>query len=52
MKEVRLGLGIDHGFGNIKTKHAVFKAAVKWYEQEPEVLKHVVGYRCRATFYK
>lgn len=44
MKEIRLGLGIDHGFGNLKTKHTVFKAGVRRYEKEPEVLKRVVAY--------
>lgn len=47
VSEQTLGLGIDHGFGNIKTKHCILKSGVKGFEKEPEVMHRVVGYADR-----
>ena len=45
MKEYRyqnaLILGIDHGYGNMKTAHRVFKASV---EKEPTIGANILGY--------
>ena len=31
-------IGIDHGYGNMKTRHTVFKSGVKCYEKEPVII--------------
>ena len=40
-----IGLGIDHGFGNIKTAHCIMKAGVRHFKKEPEILSRVVGFK-------
>lgn len=37
-------LGIDHGYGNMKTRHAVFKSGVKCYTTEPAIASNVLVY--------
>lgn len=38
-------IGIDHGYGNMKTRHTVFKSGVKCYEKEPVVSANVLKYQ-------
>jgi len=38
-------LGLDHGNGNIKTAHRVFKNGVKCLDEEPIVSKNYVKYK-------
>lgn len=35
-------IGIDHGYGNMKTRHTVFKSGVKCYEVEPSIATDVL----------
>ena len=35
-------LGIDHGYGNMKTRHTVFKSGVKCYATEPAIASNVL----------
>ena len=35
-------IGIDHGYGNMKTRHTVFKSGVKCYEAEPSIATDVL----------
>ena len=37
-------IGIDHGFGNIKTAHCCFKSGVKQYDKEPALGSDVLVY--------
>ena len=37
-------LGIDHGYGNMKTRHRVFKSGVKCYTSEPTIASNVLEY--------
>ena len=37
-------LGIDHGYGNMKTRHTVFKSGVKCYATEPAIASNVLVY--------
>ena len=37
-------LGIDHGYGNMKTRHTVFKSGVKCYATEPAIVSNVLEY--------
>ena len=37
-------LGIDHGYGNMKTRHTVFKSGVKCYASEPAIASNVLEY--------
>lgn len=37
-------IGIDHGYGNMKTRHAVFKSGVKCYPSEPPIASEVLAY--------
>lgn len=37
-------IGIDHGYGNMKTRHYVFKSGVKCYDKEPLASEEVVHY--------
>ena len=37
-------LGIDHGYGNMKTRHTVFKSGVKCYTSEPAIASNVLEY--------
>lgn len=45
MSEKIIGLGIDHGFGNIKTAHCIIKSGVKSFAEEPELLMRVIEYQ-------
>lgn len=38
----KLLIGIDHGYGNMKTRHTVFKSGVKCYSTEPAVATNVL----------
>jgi plasmid segregation protein ParM len=37
-------IGIDHGYGNMKTRHTVFKSGVKCYDAEPAIASNVLEY--------
>lgn len=37
-------IGIDHGFGNIKTAHSCFKTGVTAYDQEPTFKSNLLVY--------
>jgi len=37
-------IGIDHGYGNMKTRHTVFKSGVKTYLSEPAIATNVLEY--------
>ena len=37
-------IGIDHGYGNMKTRHTVFKSGVKCYSSEPPIASEVLAY--------
>ena len=37
-------IGIDHGYGNMKTRHTVFKSGVKCYEAEPSIATDILEY--------
>lgn len=37
-------LGIDHGYGNMKTRNFVFKSGVKAYDKEPPIAENVLEY--------
>ena len=37
-------IGIDHGYGNMKTRHTVFKSGVKCYPSEPPIASEVLAY--------
>lgn len=37
-------IGIDHGYGNMKTRHTVFKSGVKCYEAEPSIATSILEY--------
>ena len=37
-------IGIDHGYGNMKTRHVVFKSGVKKYDKEPAIAGSVLEY--------
>lgn len=37
-------IGIDHGYGNMKTRHTVFKSGVKSYVSEPAIATNVLEY--------
>ena len=37
-------IGIDHGYGNIKTTHAVFKTGVTAYDKEPTFKRNLLVY--------
>lgn len=38
-------VGVDHGYGNMKTAHRVFKTGVECMEEEPIVSKNYVKYK-------
>ena len=38
-------IGLDHGYGNIKTAHRVFKTGVECFEEEPIVSMNYVKYK-------
>ena len=37
-------IGIDHGFGNIKCRHVVFRSGVKAYDSEPAMTAGALYY--------
>ena len=37
-------IGIDHGYGNMKTRHTVFKSGVKCYASELAIASNVLEY--------
>ena len=38
----KLVIGIDHGYGNMKTRNEVFKSGVKTYNEEPAIATNVL----------
>jgi len=38
----KLLIGIDHGYGNMKTRNTVFKSGVKRYAEDPVIAKNVL----------
>ena len=38
----KLVIGIDHGYGNMKTRNEVFKSGVKAYSEEPAIATNVL----------
>ena len=40
----QLIIGIDHGYGNIKTAHAIFKSGVTAYDKEPTFTRNMLTY--------
>lgn len=40
----KIVIGIDHGYGNMKTRHTVFKSGVKCFTSEPAVASNVLEY--------
>ena len=38
----KLVIGIDHGYGNMKTRNEVFKSGVKAYDEEPAIATNVL----------
>ncbi len=40
-------IGIDHGYGNIKTAHCVFKTGVTAYDKEPTFKSNLLTYKGR-----
>ena len=38
----KLVIGIDHGYGNMKTRNVVFKSGVKSYSEEPAIATNVL----------
>ena len=41
----RIIVGVDHGYGNMKTAHRVFRTGVECMEEEPIVSKNFVRYK-------
>ena len=41
----RIIIGVDHGYGNMKTAHRVFRTGVECMEEEPIVSKNFVKYK-------
>jgi plasmid segregation protein ParM len=41
----KICIGLDHGYGNIKTAHRVFTTGVESYDDEPIVSSNYVKYR-------
>ncbi len=42
---IRIIVGVDHGYGNMKTAHRVFRTGVECMEEEPIVSKSFVRYK-------
>lgn len=40
----KIYIGLDHGYGNIKTAHRVFTTGVEMYEEEPIVSENYIKY--------
>ncbi len=40
----KIVIGIDHGYGNMKTRHAVFKSGVRCFDTEPAIASNVLEY--------
>lgn len=40
----KIVIGIDHGYGNMKTRHFVFKSGVKAYDYMPPIAENVLEY--------
>ena len=43
----RIIVGVDHGYGNMKTAHRVFRTGVEGMEEEPIVSKNFVKYKSK-----
>lgn len=41
----KIYIGLDHGYGNIKTAHQVFQTGIECYDEEPIVSTNYVKYR-------
>ena len=41
----KIYIGLDHGYGNIKTAHRVFTTGVEAYDEEPIVNTNFVKYQ-------
>ena len=44
-------IGIDHGYGNIKTASSCFRTSVKAYDTEPTFTGNMLVYNGRYIFY-
>lgn len=42
---IRIIIGVDHGYGNMKTAHKVFRTGVECMDEEPIVSKNFVKYK-------
>ena len=40
-------VGVDHGFGNIKTAHVCFQTGVSFYDKEPTFKSNLLTYEGR-----
>ncbi len=38
-------IGLDHGYGNIKTAHRIFRTGVECFEEEPIVSMNYIKYK-------
>ena len=38
----KLVIGVDHGYGNMKTRNTVFKSGVKKYSEDPAIATNVL----------
>ena len=38
-------VGVDHGFGNIKTRHTVFRSGVRAYDEEPALAEDALYFK-------
>ena len=38
-------IGVDHGYGNMKTAHRIFKTGVECMEEEPIVSRNFIKYK-------
>ena len=41
----RIIIGLDHGYGNIKTAHRIFRTGVECFEEEPIVSMNYIKYK-------
>ena len=42
---IRIIIGVDHGYGNMKTAHKAFRTGVECMDEEPIVSKNFVKYK-------
>lgn len=41
----KINIGVDHGYGNMKTAHRIFRTGVEAYEEEPIVSKNYLKWK-------